>query len=136
METVIRRDEHTDDDGYDEVVNRRERQRQRQRQRQRAVFGTGNDDVIKAGLKQRDLFVFRVDKERTKEQLQTYMEQKDVNVVSVEFVSVPEAASNSYHVVVHCKVVSELMEAEFWPAGVGCREYRRRWEQRRGQNWS
>ena len=46
--------------------------KRRRRQRQKAVFGTGSDDVIRSGMKRIDLFEFRVDKERTKEELKNF----------------------------------------------------------------
>ena len=48
---------------------------QRRRLRDRAVFGTGDDDALSAGLQRHDLFVFQINKESTENDIKSYLER-------------------------------------------------------------
>ncbi len=94
--------------------------------RNRAVFGRGDDDVISGGLQKHELFVFQVNKSKTAEEVKSYMERRELTVTSIKLVSVDVAASNSFHVIVHCMDIRLVMDPEFWPSGVGCRKFIKR----------
>ena len=96
---------------------------QRRRRRDRAVFGTGDDDALSAGLQRHDLFVFQTNKESTENDIKSYLERRGVTVINVERKSVTDAPSNSYHVEVHCLDVRTILTPGFWPVGVGSRKY-------------
>ena len=94
------------------------------------VYGNTADDVIKMGKKKQELFVFRVDKNVTDEQFRDYISRKDnIDCVKVKRLSHEDAASNSYHVIIHTMDTKVVMSPEFWPEGVGCRRYIRRQNQ-------
>ncbi len=104
--------------------------RHRRRQRNRVVYGTGDDGGLTAGLQRHNLFVFQVNKQITDQQVQDYLEKKEVHVVSIKRISADESPSNSYHVELHCMDVRPVMTPDFWPIGVGCRKYiqKSRWQ--------
>ena len=100
------------------------------RRRERAVFGNDADDVITSGLRRQELFVFQVSKDPTDDQLHNYISKRSIHVVSVRQIAVPDSASDSYHVIVHCKDPHTTLDLAFWPSGVGCRRYIKRKEDR------
>ena len=100
------------------------------RRRERAVFGNGADDIITSGLRRQELFVFQVNKDTTDDQLQNYISKRSIHVVSVRQIAVSDSASNSYHVIVHCKDPLTKLGPAFWPSGVDCRRYIKRREDR------
>ena len=53
------------------------------RRRDRAVFGTGDDDVLSAGLQCHDLFVFQINQESTENDMKSYLERIGVTVINV-----------------------------------------------------
>ena len=89
----------------------------------RAVFGTGEDDALSAGLQRHDLFVFQINKESIENDIKSYLERRGVTVINVERKSGTDAPSNSYHVEVHCLDVRTILTPGFWPVGVGSRKY-------------
>lgn len=98
----------------------------RRRRRPNAVYGKSDDDVISKGQRRQELFVFRVNKTVTDEQISEYIKKKEnIDLISLKCVSHADAASNSYHVTVHCMDTKLAMAPEFWPVGVGCRVYLR-----------
>jgi len=96
---------------------------ERRRRRGRAVYGTGDNDDLSAGLQKHDLFVFQVNADKTEQDVKSYLEKRDVKVVKVKRMSADEAASNSYHVEVHCMDVRTILTPGFWPTGVGSRKF-------------
>ena len=114
----------TDDNGS--MVNNKPFQtvlKPRRRKHERAVFVNGSDDVITLGLQKHELFVFQVNKSTTDEEVKYFLEHKKVHLVNIKRVSAEESASNSYHVIVHCRDVRTIIN---WPSGVGCRKFHRR----------
>ena len=114
----------TDDNGS--MVNNKPFQtviKPRRRRHERAVFGNGSDDVITSGLQKHELFVFQVNKSTTDEEVKSFLERKKVHVVNIKRVSAEESASNSYHVILHCRDVRTIINSDFWPSGVGCRRF-------------
>ena len=96
---------------------------QRTRRRDRAVFGTGDDDALSAGLVLYDLFVFQINKESTENDIKSYLERRGVTVINVERKSGTDAPSNPYHVNVHCLDVMTILTPECWPVCVESRKY-------------
>ena len=86
---------------------------QRRHRHDRAVFGTGDDDA--AGLQRHDLFAFQINKESTKNDINSYLKWRGVTVINVERKSGTDAPSNSYHVEVHCLDVRTIIDSRFWP---------------------
>ena len=79
------------------------------RRKQTAVYGNANDDTFTARLQKHELFVFQVNKNVTEDQVKDYINKKDVTVVSIKLMTVAEAPSNSYHVVIHCMDVRPII---------------------------
>ena len=96
---------------------------ERRRRRGRAVYGTGDNDDLSAGLQKHDLFVFQVNADKKEQDVKSYLEKRDVKVVKIKRMSADEAASNSYHVEVHCMDVRTILTPGFWPTGVGSRKF-------------
>ena len=105
----------TDDNGS--MVNNKPFQtviKPRRRRHERAVFGNGSDDVITSGLQKHELFVFQVNKSTTDVEVKSFLERKKVHVVNIKRVSAEESASNSYHVILHCRDVRTIINSDFW----------------------
>ena len=96
---------------------------ERRRRRGRAVYGTGNNDDLSAGLQKHDLFVFQVNADKKEQDVKSYLEKRDVKVVKIKRMSADEAASNSFHVEIHCMDVRTILTPGFWPTGVGSRKF-------------
>ena len=64
------------------------------------------------------------------ERFSDYIYRKDnIDFVKEKRLSHEDAASNSYHVIIHTMDTKVVMSPEFWPEGVGCRRYIRRQNQ-------
>lgn len=101
----------------------------RKTNRQTAVYGSGKDDIVTAGLQKHELFVFQINKTVTADQVEGYIAKKDVTVASIKLMSSDESPSNSYHVTVLCLDIRPMLTPEFWPNGVGCRRFRSKKQQ-------
>ena len=90
------------------------------------MFGNGSDDVITSGLQKHELSVFQVNKSTTNEEVKSFLWCKKVHDVNIKRVSAEESASNSYHVIVHCRDVRTIINSDLGPGSVGCRKFHKR----------
>lgn len=91
-------------------------------QRSAPVYGTRQDSRITGGKSFVDLFVFKVCKTTDEAKIKEYLTDEDVTTESVEQASDDEVSRyRSFHVVIPRSEVDKVMDAEFWPFGVGCR---------------
>lgn len=71
----------------------------------------------------RDIFVYRVAKGTSEKDIQEYMADNNVNVRSIELVSLDVAKFSSFKVELRKSDLNRALEAEFWPTGVCVRKY-------------
>lgn len=96
----------------------------KKRKKKKPVYGTANDDIIQAGLRKQELFLFRIKKSVTVDQVKEYIIKKEsVVLISAVQRSHADAASNSFHVVIHTMDTNQTEDPSFWPAGIGVRRY-------------
>ena len=91
-------------------------------QRRKAVIGSRNDSSLKAHEPLRHLFVYRLDKSTTQEELKNYLVQS-VRVVECERISHSDALNASFKVAVPFSDAQKMLSSDFWPCGVCCRFY-------------
>ena len=94
-----------------------------QRRRPEPIRGTRTHGALKSGPPVLDLFVFRVNKDNTKEELAQFLTDEGATVKSIERVSRPEMFTKSFHVILTTSDTSKMLEPNFWPEGICCRKY-------------
>ena len=100
---------------------------QARREKRQVVIGKAmnTDSRFKGAPEpQRDLFIYRVDKETTKEDLENYISQKHFKTISVEEKSHPSAKFKSFKVTIGVSQLKEMLNESVWPVGVGVRRFR------------
>jgi hypothetical protein len=104
--------------------------RKKERRRQNAVYGSATDTHgLKGASRSTELFVFRLEKSTTEEQVVNYIKKKNINSVSnIDCVSHVDSTYKSFKLTVNFNDVDAFMEPSFWPQNVGCRYYRKRFK--------
>ena len=119
-----------DDDGFTQVTNHR-----RKRPKRKTVYGTKKDAKLKAGKIQTELFIFRVDKEASEDDVRNYVQTDNIEVLKLECLSKPEAFSNSFYLSVTTDDPVQLLDPSSWPDGVGCRRFFKKKSPQEKQSW-
>ena len=100
------------------------RKQRRDQRRRTAVYGTRKHATIVGGPKCIDLFVFNVDKKVEEDSIKDFLVQEEnISVVNVECVSHINSYMKSFKIRVDQMYEAKLMDAKFWPEGIGCRKY-------------
>ena len=109
-------------------LSTREMKKRRQQVRQTAVYGTSEtQNGLKGAPHNKDIFVFRLDKNTSETQVKDYMYSKNIESVSkIECISHQELKFKSFRVTVLNKDLNIIMDPSFWPQNVGCRLFIRR----------
>lgn len=93
-------------------------------QRKKPVIGTGSATGSLVGCEpSRDIFVYRVKKGTNEDDLQQFLVDAAISVTSISKVSHTDAANDSFKVQIKAKDVKTVMNASFWPSGIGCRRF-------------
>jgi len=99
-------------------------QNRRTRPKATHITGTSRSDKIRGAPEpSRDIFVYRVAKGTSEKDIQEYMADNNVNVRSIELVSLDVAKFSSFKVELRKSDLNRALEAEFWPTGVCVRTY-------------
>ena len=91
--------------------------------RQENIIGNRKNSIIKSGSKFTHLFVSRVHSDVQQTELEKYICDEGINVVSVKKLSHEEARMNSYKVTILTEEKETAMKDTFWPDGIACREF-------------
>ena len=97
------------------------------RKKRSVVLGTGNaGGCVRGAPRTRDLFVYRVDKTVTADDMQRFLSDSGVTVSAIELVSKDCARNCSFRVTVPLTNLDRIFDPMVWPAGIGVRFFRRR----------
>ena len=112
--------DHDADHGF-QLSSYETRKQHRDQRRRTAVYGTRKHATIVGGPKCVDLFVFNVDKKVEEDSIKDFLVQEEnISVVNVECVSHINSYMKSFKIRVDQMYEAKLMDAEFWPEGIGC----------------
>lgn len=102
--------------------------KQQARKAKQAVYGKGSDSTgsLKSVPRRADLFVFRLDPETEGDDVKGYLQTKDVHVHKVQKMSRDDYMYKSYRICIDFSDMSTVLNEDFWPEGIGCREFTRR----------
>jgi hypothetical protein len=106
-----------------EQTREQKRRIQRKQRRNDAVIGKRTDRHIKSGLKNIDIFIFRVHCDVKDDTIQQFMTDENVSVVKFEKVSHEDSLMKSYKVTIKFDDLKLVMDEDFWPDGIGCRKF-------------
>jgi hypothetical protein len=111
-----------EDDGFEYSAEQR-RGMLRQKRHKDAIIGKKTDCLIKSGLKHTDMFIFRVHYDVDDDQLKQYLIDENVSVIKFSKVSHDDSLMKSYRVTIKYDDLGKVMNANFWPDGIGCRRF-------------
>lgn len=125
---------HGDDDGFSIPTRQRKAAARREkrehepkaRPRPKAIYGTKTGTTLRSGPRRQEIFVFRVHREITDDELKTFIANENMAVKELECVSRDDSWTKSYRIVIECNDLGALLNPEFWPDGIGCRRYWRK----------
>ncbi len=89
-------------------------------------YGTKSSDAIKSAPRRLELFVFNVDASIDDEHLREFIASEHVDVLELERMSKEEAWTQSFRVLVTAPNPRCTLDNDFWPHGIGCRQYYRK----------
>ena len=99
-------------------------QNRRTRPKATHITGTSRSDKIRGAPEpSRDIFVYRVAKGTSEKDIQEYMADNNVNVRSIERVSLDVAKFSSFNVELKKSDLNRALKTEFWPTSVCVRKY-------------
>ena len=102
----------------------------KERRRQKVIKGKCNasEHVRGAPVPSRSLFVFRVDKSATTEDMRKHIEANEIMVRQIECMSHADASFKSFKVTVSVEDLEKIMDENIWPSGVNVRQFYQRRE--------
>ena len=103
-----------------------EKKKRRRINNRKAVTGTlkrSNGKLTGAPEPSRDIFVYRVSKGTSEDDIKDYIACSDISVRGVCKVSKSEAKFDSFRVEVKISDLHRLLDADFWPIGICVRRY-------------
>ena len=98
----------------------------RRMKRKTAVMGKAKTSVNSlrgAPEPKRDLFVFRLDSQTSKLDIENHMKNIEIETCDIELVSHPNAKFKSFKMSVGVSNVQKALDENVWPEGVGIRRY-------------
>ena len=98
--------------------------RRKMRRKTKTVTGQADNVRLKgAPLPSRDIFVFRVDRYATEDELKGFIIDNGVPVRELTCVSHADAKYKSFKLTVSVKDVEKVFDEDFWPCGIMVRRY-------------
>ena len=94
--------------------------------KQSVFYGTKSSDAIKSAPRRLELFVFNVDASIDDEHLREFIASEHVDMLELERMSKEEAWTQSFRVLVTAPNPRCTLDNDFWPHGIGCRQYYRK----------
>ena len=104
----------------------RQKPRGRRDRDRRTVYGTRQHGTLKGASNTTSLFVFRVDKGVSEDDIKTYISEENITNTSVQCVSHADARAKPFRVNVNNKDKDKVMSSDFWPDGMACRLFMRK----------
>ena len=102
--------------------------------RRNAVYGNKQSNALKAPPRRYDFVVFNVTSDHDIESVKSYITSNDVEVLNIKMLPTKKERTDClmFKVDVHFEDKHKVLNSEFWPENVGCREFykRSRFEQR------
>ena len=89
-------------------------------------YGTKSSNTIKSAPRRLELFVFNVDSSIDEERLREFITSEHVDVLEIERTSKEGAWTQSFRVLVTAPNPRCTLDNDFWPRGIGCRQYYRK----------
>ena len=91
-------------------------------------YGTKSSNTIKSAPRRLELFVFNVDSSIDEERLRNreFITSEHVDVLEIERTSKEGAWTQSFRVLVTAPNPRCTLDNDFWPRGIGCRQYYRK----------
>ena len=71
----------------------------------------------------REIFVYRVHKETSEEDMRDFMDSNGFDVRAIECTSKPDSLFKSFHVTIPLSQVEKAFDPQLWPEGVWMRKY-------------
>ena len=93
------------------------------RQKRRAIYGTATHGTLRGAQRTVDLFVFRLEKDTETKDVEDYLREHGLDYVNLRCVSNEESRFKSYKLTTDHKDSEQVLDASFWPNGVGCRKF-------------
>ena len=88
---------------------------------QKDSCGTRQHGTLKGASNTISLFVFRVDKGVSEDDIKTYLSEENITDTWVQCDSHADARAKSFRVNVNNKDKDKVMSSDFWPDGMACR---------------
>ena len=104
------------------LVKSRHKRRSRPKKSQ-PIVGSRKDTNLKAGPCLSDVFIYRVGKEVTEDDISKFLEDEGVIPRVLEMTSNQNAPAKSFHAQLECSDVRKVRSADFWPEGWCCRPW-------------
>ena len=91
----------------------------------KAVYGKKQSDVLRAAPRRFEFVVFNITNDHGTESVKDYINNSDVNVLGIKTLTTPNATTDRlmFKVDVNYKDRDSVMDSDFWPENVGCREF-------------
>ena len=91
----------------------------------KAVYGKKQSDVLRAAPRRFEFVVFNITNDHGTESVRDYINNSDVNVLGIKTLTTPNATTDRlmFKVDVNYKDRDSVMDSDFWPENVGCREF-------------
>lgn len=94
---------------------------QRPRRPRRTVYGTREHNTLRSAPSTTKLFVFRINKDVTEDDIKQFLNDDGIQDSDIECVSHENANAKSFKVTLNSKDKDRVMSPDFWPDGVACR---------------
>ena len=91
-----------------------------------ALYGQKKTDVIKSAPRRKELFIFNVAKDTGAESIKSFLLEENMIVMEIECMSHCDAWTESYRVLLTGEELDNVTDSNFWPYGIGCRQYFRK----------
>ena len=105
------------------VIRRNARPAIKQRRRRKLLEGTATGSGVRGAPRTRDMFISRVEKDTTDDQLRTWISEQNVNIMKFELLSHEDAIYKSFKLTVPVTDFTKLYEPSLWPVGVSIARY-------------
>ena len=116
-----------------------QRKRQRKKNNKKVVTGTSREqsgNLKGAPEPSREVFVYRVVKGTEENDIQEYLEEKNIAIRGVQKVSKEEAKFVSFRVEIKVSDMKKVLDSDFWPEGIHVRRFFKPRSNTTEESWS
>ena len=119
--------DHTDDEGFSLPQYYVKQQRRMNNRKAKVVTGVGtkrSDHKVRGAPEpERQLFIYRVDRQTLTEHLKIFIQEAGITVCSLECVSKENSKHKSFKLSVPLSHFKRLFDDQMWPEGIRVRRY-------------